>query len=138
MTQQINGQLIKRQINADRVVIILDVCFAANAKSKAMDDTKDYLAEILQGAGRIVVSSCDIDETSLDTFRTHKNSLFTYHLINAMREEPLLKKSFDKTRDAVLRESMMLRTKQTPVINYDKWQGNDVVLSAPPTDPSSN
>lgn len=132
------GNLIKRQINSDRVVIILDVCFAANAKSKAMDDTKDYLAEILQGAGRIVVSSCDIDETSLDTFRTHKNSLFTYHLINAMREEPLLKKSFDKTRDAVLRESMMLRTKQTPVINYDKWQGNDVVLSAPPTDPSSN
>ncbi|MBY0549123.1 MAG: caspase family protein [Candidatus Obscuribacterales bacterium] len=128
------GNLIKSKIASDRVVVVLDTCFAANAKSKSLD-TKDYLDDVLQGAGRIIVSACDMDETSLDTYSRYGNSLFTYHLLQNLRKQPRLKQAFDETRRTVIQDASLMRARQTPVINYDRWQGNDIVFSAKPVNP---
>lgn len=131
------GAIIKEKIPSDRVAIVLDVCYAGNAKPKSFQDSKDYLDEIMQGAGQIVVSACDVDETSLDTYKKYGNSLFTYHWLNAMRNSKKLKGAFDDAKTSVMQDARNMNQKQSPIINYSRWKGNDLVMTAKPTNPQN-
>ena len=121
------GDLIKAKIPSDRVVTILDVCFAGSAKDL---DAKDYLDSLLQGSGEIIVSACGPNETSQE-LPQYGHGLFTYHLLNSLREKKALKASFDETRQKVIVDE----PGQHPIINYERWQGNDVVLFSRPKSP---
>lgn len=125
------GEMIKQNIPSKRVVTILDTCFSGNARDL---DATAYIDEQLLGSGQIVVSSCSVNESSLEDPKI-QHGLFTYYLTKALREKKALKTSFDACRDLVTKAAAAMNGSQNPIVKYDRWQGNDVVLYAKPTKP---
>ncbi len=125
------GEMIKANIPSNRIVTILDTCFSGNARDL---DATEFIDEQLLGSGQIVVSSCSVNESSLEDPKI-QHGLFTYYLTKAMREKKALKASFDACRDHVVKAAQNLQGSQNPIVKYDRWQGNDVVLYAKPTKP---
>lgn len=121
------GDMIKTYVPSDRVVTILDTCFAGNAKDI---DSKDYLDSLLQGCGQIIASACGPNEFSVESRKTGQG-FFTESLLEAFRKERSLRSAFDIARQTTITK---VRT-QHPVIKYDRWRGNDVVLYAKPSNP---
>jgi len=127
------GNLIKSKLPSDRVVTILDTCFSGNARE--MGDQRELLDTLLQGCGQIIVSACSANETSLEDAKLG-HGYFTYYLIDSLRKAKALKQSFDLTKDEVILHTQAEHQHaQHPVINYDRWRGNDLVLFAKPTNP---
>jgi len=129
------GEIIKSKIRSQRVVIILDACYSANVMPKELDQGLD---EMLQGAGQIVVSSSEKDEESWTDARLRGN-LFTTFLTENLRQNRGLLESFRRTAQQVEAEGTTIGETQIPVINYSRWRGKDVIISAPVTNarPSS-
>lgn len=125
------GEMIKKNIPSKRVVTILDTCFSGNARDL---DAAGFIDDQLLGSGQIVVSSCSVNESSLEDPKI-QHGLFTYYLTRALREKKALKASFDACRDHVTRAAQAMNGSQNPIVKYDRWQGNDVVLYAKPTKP---
>ncbi len=125
------GEMIKTHIPSNRVVTILDTCFSGNARDL---DAAEFVDEQLLGSGQIVVSSCSVNESSLEDPKI-QHGLFTYYLTKAMREKKALKASFDACRGHVIKAAEAMQGSQNPIVKYDRWQGNDVVLYAKPTKP---
>ncbi len=126
------GETIKKHIRSDRVVTILDTCYSGNAREEL--DTGEYLDEQVSGCGQIVVSSCSMNEKSFEDPGL-QHGIFTYYLTEAMRQKRALKASFDACREKVTKAAAKMSGSQNPVVKYDRWQGNDVVLFAKPTQP---
>ncbi len=126
------GDLIKQKIPSDRVVTILDTCFSGNARGL---DERAVLDDLLVGSGQIIVSSCGPSETSLEDPRL-QHGYFTYYLVDALRSAKLLKQSFDISRDKVVSHTQSEHNHpQHPVVNYDRWKGNDLPIQVPATNP---
>lgn len=126
------GELIKKKIPSDRVVTILDTCFSGNARQM---DTKQALDDLLVGSGQIIVSSCGPNETSLEDARL-QHGYFTYYLVNALRSNKLLKQSFDVSKGQVVTHTQSEHNhSQHPIVNYDRWKGNDLPIHVAPTSP---
>ena len=80
------------QINADKLLVMLDCCHASGIKSKDIFEeqeevvkpsSKELMATLSQGKGRVFISSCDDNEQSL-ILRDARNSLFTEVLLEAL------------------------------------------------------
>ncbi len=127
------GDMIKSKIPSNRVVTILDTCFSGNARD--LNDQKEILDNLMQGCGQIIVSACSANETSLEDSKLG-HGYFTYYLIDSLRKQKALKPSFDLTKTQVITHTdAEHQHPQHPVIKYDRWQGNDMVLFAKPSNP---
>ncbi len=126
------GDTIKSKISSDRIVMILDTCFSGNARDL---DQGELLDELLQGCGQIIVSSCGANEKALEDSKLG-HGYFTYYLIDSLRKVKGLKQGFDLTSRQVSQlTELEHKHSQHPVIKYDRWRGNDLVLFAKPSSP---
>lgn len=126
---------VLKTLQAKRIFVILDACHAAGAiVLKSLDDAdsgsefyagyaEKSLSQLSGGAGRVVLASCAPAETSL-ILAGAKNSLFTTHLLDALRGKGEPSGSqvvrvfnlFDYISTRVRADS---RNKQTPIFKAD-------------------
>jgi len=118
------GKLIKDKVRSQRVVIVLESCYSGAATKDL--DRSSALDEMLQGAGQIIICSAQPEKESTSNMLIYGN-FFTHFFLKELRHHRALKDAFD----AAAKES----GDQSPIISYARWQGNDLVLSAHPTNP---
>jgi len=131
---------IKARVHSDRVVIILDACHsgAVTPEAKGLVRAANVNPEdVVQGTGQLVISSSLPNQVSWES-KKDANSVFTKYLIESLRKDgakTTLGSAFsymkDQVQSEVLRERGVL---QTPVLK-SKWEGQDLMLSAPATSP---
>ncbi len=133
-------RIIKGRVHADRIVLVLDACHSGAttvADSKGLTRRSNVnVDEIAQGTGQLVISSSLPNQVSWES-KKDQNSVFTKYLMEGLKTKPNLGEAFaymrNKVQEEVLRERGVL---QTPVLK-SKWQGNELVISAPAINPSS-
>ncbi len=133
-------RVIKGRVHSDRVVLILDACHsgAAEPESKGLVRVKNVDAEaIAQGTGQLVISSSLPSQVSWES-KDVPNSVFTRYLIDGLKvkgDKTTLGEAFNYMKDKVQNEVLRARgVLQTPVLK-SKWQGSDIIISAPPVEP---
>lgn len=133
-------RVIKGRVHSDRVVLILDACHsgAAEPEAKGLVRVKNVDAEaIAQGTGQLVISSSTPSQVSWES-KEVQNSVFTRYLIDGLKskgEKTTLGDAFSFMKDKVQNEVLRARgVLQTPVLK-SKWQGKDIIISAPPVEP---
>lgn len=134
------GRVIKERVRSDRVIVILDACYSGNANpsAKGVHRQGNVSAEdVAQGTGQLVISSSASNQASWESTR-QENSVFTRHLMNSLvvnGANTQLGEAFkvlkDRVEDEVQRDRGVV---QTPVLK-SVWQGSDLMLSVPPSDP---
>ncbi len=133
-------RIIKGRVHSDRICLLLDACHsgAANPDSKAVFNHGNVnVDEIVQGTGQLVISSSAPDQVSWESVE-QPNGVFTRYLIEGLRQNGACTKlgdayqyMRDKVQQEVLRDRGVL---QTPVLR-SKWEGSELVISAPPAKP---
>ena len=136
---------IKQRVPSSRVVIVLDSCHsgAANPESKQAKGLNRTFnvdaASIAQGTGQLVITSSNPRQRSWESKR-YNASVFTKHFIDGLArngESTTLGDAFDYTLNKVQEEVQRDRgVMQTPVLK-SKWEGDDLLLAAKPTDPKA-
>lgn len=134
------ARIIRTRAHAKRVVMILDCCHsgAADPAAKGLFREKGFDAgQLSQGTGHLVICSSSPDQRSWESQR-YKGSVFTHHLIDALKKNGAatrLGDAFPLIRTQVQEEVQRDRgVMQTPVLK-SQWQGDDLMMSATPTDP---
>ncbi|MBX9688652.1 MAG: caspase family protein [Candidatus Obscuribacterales bacterium] len=134
------ARTIKRRLNTDRIVIVLDTCHSGSAQpgAKSIFSPQAFSFEDLrQGSGQLVIASAQENQIAHDSLR-YKNGIFTKHFIDGLRQNKKLSDAFSYTRDKVEAESSKDFSQcQTPVLKDAEWKGAGVVLLVPPTEPRS-
>lgn len=135
------SKMIKEQVHAKRVLLILDVCHsaAAGGGDKAIGRSSVISIEpekFLAGEGQMVICSSAKDQVSWESVN-YQNSVFTRRLIDAMAPRgTTVTDAFSHLKDDVQLEVLRDRGQlQTPIIWASKWSGAAPVLSAEPTAP---
>lgn len=133
-------RIIKGRVHSDRICLLLDACHsgAANPDSKGVFNQGNVnVDEIVQGTGQLVISSSAPDQVSWESVE-QPNGVFTRYLIEGLRQNGATTKlgdayqyMRDKVQQEVLRDRGVL---QTPVLR-SKWEGSELVLSAPAAKP---
>lgn len=133
-------RIIKARVHSDRVVIVLDACHsgAANPESKGLTRHANVnVDEVVAGTGQLVISSSLPNQVSWES-KQRQNSVFTAFLMEALKKngkDTTLGEAFrfmkDRVQEEVLRERGVL---QTPILK-SKWEGKDLRLAAPASDP---
>jgi uncharacterized caspase-like protein len=124
------GEMVKRSIKSNRVVVIADTCFSGNLTTRGMGRNADPM-----GFGQIAVTACAAEETSLDD-PIRQNGLFTSYLLDRLdKHKGLLKPSLDDMQESVITAARVRMHEQHPIVNYSRWTGGDVSLFATPTNP---
>lgn len=147
------SQIIKDQIDCDRVVVFLDVCHsgaAVNNRTTQMKTTTQAkegstdpggkglnrnfdVTGIAPGAGQIIVCSSLSNQLSWES-KKYENSVFTRRLIDGLRSkgnQTKLGEAFRDMREKVENEVLSDRhVQQTPVMKRT-WNGDDLRLLAP-------
>ncbi|MBK9142386.1 MAG: caspase family protein [Candidatus Melainabacteria bacterium] len=133
-------RIIKGRIRSDRVVVVLDACYSGNVDPQSKGIYKQAninVEEVAQGTGQLVISSSAPDQVSWES-KEQSNSVFTRHLMNALRSNgdmTRLGDAFKVLKDRVEEEVQRDRGKlQTPVLR-SKWEGNELMLAVPPSEP---
>ena len=79
------------RIRAQRLVVLIDACHSGGAGTLKGPDidfacgyTEKALSRLATGTGRVIIASSRVDEFSL-VFNGAQNSLFTQHLVDALR-----------------------------------------------------
>lgn len=132
-------RMIKDRVHSDRVVLMMDACHSGAATpTKGLFRISNFSAdELAQGSGQLVVCSSEPTQSSWESKR-YNNGVFTYHLMNALRQNGGMAKlgdAFKYLQDNVQNEVLRDRGElQTPLLK-SKWTGDDLVLSAPPIQP---
>ena len=132
-------RIIKGRVHSDRIVLVLDACHSGAttvSDSKGLSRRSNVnVDDIAQGTGQLVISSSMPNQVSWESKRD-QNSVFTKYLMEGLKSKPNLGEAFDfmknKVQEEVLRERGVL---QTPVLK-SKWQGAELVISAPAVSPS--
>lgn len=134
------ARIIKKRVNCGRIVIILDACHsgAADPSAKGMFVSSNVRADrIAEGTGQLVISSSEPDQQSWE-FRSKPNSVFTHHLIDGLKIQgsmTTLKAAFEYLKEKVRADVLAERGRlQVPVLK-SQWQGDDLIIGAPPADP---
>lgn len=130
--------IIKNRVHSDRVVIVLDTCHSGSARveSKGLQRVGNVdAAAVMAGTGQMVIASSSTSQSSWEG-RRYENSVFTYHLLKALREGGAgvtLGSAFETLKENVQEEVLKDRgTLQTPIL-CSAWKGADLILSTPPT-----
>lgn len=133
------SKLIKDRCASDRTIVFLDACHSGAATisgGKGLFKINNFNAQdIAQGSGQLVVCSSDPSQISWESKR-YPNGVFTHHLMSALSlngEKTKLKDAYEYLRDKVQEEVSRDRGfNQSPVLKT-KWDGDDMMLSIPPT-----
>jgi tetratricopeptide (TPR) repeat protein len=133
---------IKKRVNSERVVLVMDAChsgaaIADGAKGLFRDLGVDA-TPLAQGTGQLVICSSGANQSSWESTR-YKNGVFTHYLLEGLRLDNnmnKLGKAFEYMKDKVQQEVQMDRhgARQTPALQ-SKWVGNELVVGIPPADP---
>lgn len=145
-TTGIEMQKIVESINdrviSGRTLLVLDACHsgATTNGAKAMGDGGNFDAqELAQGSGKLVICSSQPDQISWESTR-YQNGIFTRKLLEGFRSQgknTKLGDAFNVLRSAVRSEAQEDHAaKQEPVLK-SKWDGNDLLLCAPPSAPQA-
>ncbi len=133
---------IKTRVNTDRVLIVMDTCYSGGAVSGARggEAPANFDAkQIAQGTGRLVLTSSAPNERSWEG-KEYQNGLFTYNLIKALRKNnnkvDVLTAFADVQKSVKWEAQSNFGAPQTPSLG-GKWEGVNLVLSTPPSEPRS-
>lgn len=130
---------ISKRVHSDRVLVVLDACHsgAANTAKGLIRIGNFNTADVAQGTGQLVICSSLPNQVSWESKR-YENGVFTHQLIEALRSQSgktSLGQAFEKMKSSVQAEVLNDRGElQTPVLK-SKWQGNELIISAPPSKP---
>lgn len=133
-------RVIKSRVHSDRVVIILDACHsgAASVDAKGLFRSGNVDAKaVATGTGQLVIASSKPEQISWEG-KNYENGVFTHHLIESLRlnnNHAKLGEVFENLKEGVQEEVLRDRGQlQTPELK-SAWNGNDLILSAPPSRP---
>lgn len=133
-------RIIKKRVQSNRVVLILDACHsgAAEAETKGLHRANNVDAEsIAQGTGQLVLSSSSQDQQAWES-KDGPNSVFTRRLLEGLQvagPATNINQCFDYVKDKVYGDVLRERGRlQTPVMK-SQWNGSGCILSAPPVKP---
>ncbi|MBY0549124.1 MAG: caspase family protein [Candidatus Obscuribacterales bacterium] len=133
---------IDDRVISGRTLLVLDACHsgATTNGAKAMGDGGNFDAqELAQGSGKLVICSSQPDQISWESTR-YQNGIFTRKLLEGFRsngKNTKLGDAFNVLRSAVRSEAQEDHAaKQEPVLK-SKWDGNDLLLCAPPSAPQA-
>jgi tetratricopeptide (TPR) repeat protein len=122
---------IKRRINTDRVLIVLDACHSGATRdgAKGLYKAQNFDSEtITQGSGQMVICSSSPDQASWES-KNYPNGVFTRQLIEALKQQKSIAQAYnqlkDKVQDEVLRDRGQV---QTPELK-NAWKGGDLQLA---------
>lgn len=133
-------RIIKGRLRSDRVMMVLDACYSGNVspQSKGIHRGSNVdVEEIVQGTGQLVISSSQSNQVSWES-KTGKNSVFTKHLMAALRlkgDKTKLGEAFNALRNRVEDEVQRERGRVQIPIMKSQWEGTDLMLSVPPAEP---
>lgn len=133
------ARTIKRRIEAERVLIVLDTCHAgvAEAGAKALPGAapKFDFKDLVQGTGQLIVASSAANQSAHDSLR-YKNGVFTKHFIQGLRTHSKFADAFAYTCKQVEDETVSdFAQRQTPVLKDAEWKGDELKVTAPPFKP---
>lgn len=132
------ARTIKRRLNSDRIVIILDTCHSGSAEPGAkslLQNMSFSNADLIQGTGQLIIASAEDNQIAHDSLR-YKNGIFTKHLIDGLKQNKRLSDAFDYAQKRVAEESRAdFNQDQVPVLKKGEWKGAGVVLAVPPQNP---
>ncbi len=133
------ARTIKRRINADRILIVLDTCHAGAAEpgAKSLGPTlpKFDFKDLAQGTGQLIVGSAAANQTAHDSLR-YNNGVFTRHFMDGLRKYGKFAEAFNYTKQKVEEETVTdFRQRQTPVLKDAEWKGDELKVTVPPLKP---
>lgn len=130
---------IKKAVNTDRALIVMDTCFSGGIGVKGKDLARVSNVDTTQlpvGKGHRIISSSSHDERSYESKR-YQNGVFTHYLIEGLKQgggNIDIQKAFDYMKSKVQWEVQSdMGVTQTPKIAGD-WNGSELVLSALPSE----
>lgn len=131
--------LLKKRVDSDRVLIVLDACHsgAADANAKDGESPANFNVDELAGAGQLVICSSQQSERSWES-RRYANGVFTKKLMDGLLRSGAttkLQDAFRSTLDSVCEEVQQDQAvRQTPTLKCE-WDGNDLRLAQPASNP---
>lgn len=135
---------LKKRIQTDRVLLVLDTCHAGSAASKVSGPERAKLPPrffqpdnpIPIGTGQLVIASSTAAQKSHDSVR-YANGIFTKHFIDGLRKFNDIDEVFSYTEKQVSDECKESFTGewQTPQLKQADWKGAHLVLKAAPVKP---
>lgn len=133
------ARTIKRRINADRILIVLDTCHAGVAEpgAKALGPTLPIFdfKDLAQGTGQLIIGSAGANQTAHDSLR-YNNGVFTRHFMDGLRKHKKFAEAFEYTKQKVEEETVSdFRQRQTPILKDAEWKGDELKVGVPPTKP---
>jgi hypothetical protein len=132
---------IRQRVHCNRVVLIIDACNSgATNTAKGITRVGNFDGKSLaQGTGQLVICSSAPNQVSWESKR-YANGVFTRQLIKGLRSssgQATLGQAFQIMKSSVLDEVLSDRKElQTPVMK-SKWDGNDLIITLPPSQPHS-
>jgi caspase domain-containing protein len=131
-------QVVRSRILARRTAILLDTCHSGAAASAKSADLKESsvssktLDSIRQGAGRAIITSSQVGESSWEDDED-QNGYFTHYLVQALRQskgrDPI-QKIFTYVHDQVSQSVLAkYKVKQEPVLSRSDGDA-DIVIGA--------
>ncbi|PWU01951.1 MAG: hypothetical protein C5B53_02255 [Candidatus Melainabacteria bacterium] len=132
---------IQSRVLSDRVLLVLDACHSGgvNPDAKGMTRIGNFDAEELaEGCGQMVICSSQPDQQSWESKR-YQNGVFTKSLLDGLHKagpKAPLSKAFGTMEQLVQDEVREDHpgARQTPIM-HSKWNGNDLVLAVPASNP---
>lgn len=135
-------ETLNDRVDSTRTLLVLDACHsgATTAGTKGMEDASNFSAEELaQGSGKLVICSSAPDQKSWESMR-YQNGIFTRKLIEGLRmngKKTKLGDAFSFVSKSVKSEVQEDQaTKQEPILR-SKWDGNDLTLAVPASEPQA-
>lgn len=132
------ARTIKRRINCDRMVIVLDTCHSGSAEpgAKSLFPPLSFqFQDLLQGTGQLVIASAGEEQIAHDSLR-YKNGVFTKHFMDGLRVNKKLSDAFAYTQNRVKEECQIdFKHLQEPVLKDGEWKGAEAILLVPPAKP---
>ncbi len=129
------SQMIKEQVHAGRVVLVLDVCHsgAASRGAKGLKRENSFnINKLDAGSGQAIICSSAPEQVSWES-KVYPNSVFTRRLIEALKQKQGrvdLATAYQTMREEVAREVLQDRNQtQTPLYFAGGWQGPAPVLA---------
>lgn len=130
---------VKSRVHSNRVVLIVDACHSGAANpAKGLTRKGNFDSDaLMQGTGQMIICSSEPNQVSWESKR-YPNGVFTRQLIEALKaggSRGTLGQAFDKLKEATEAEVLRDRGELQSAVLKTKWQGEELILSAPPTKP---
>lgn len=134
------SRIIQKSVQAQRVVLMLDVCHSGAARKEGAKtlfrEPGIKLNDLNFGMGQAILCSSQADQVSWES-KKYPNSVFTKRLIEGLVSqgpETPLTKAYGYLKDKVESEVMSDRgERQTPLLQTILWDGDDALIAAPLT-----